>query len=58
VIDSKLIEMFNYAELNYLISGTGSIDVQDWMKHTLLVGNFTNEYKRCFWEVVSEMEEE
>ena len=39
VINEKWIEMFNYAELNYLISGTGVIDVRDWRDHTRFQGH-------------------
>jgi len=31
--------MFNYAELNYLLSGAGVIDVDDWMKYTKVCNN-------------------
>jgi hypothetical protein len=30
--------MFNYEELNYIISGQGVIDVEDLRKHALVVG--------------------
>lgn len=30
MIKEKWLEIFNYAELNYLISGSGIIDVSDW----------------------------
>lgn len=38
VINESWIAMFNYAELNYLISGTGKIDVRDWRNHTKYSG--------------------
>lgn len=45
--------MFNYAELNYLISGTGVIDVRDWVNHTRVDGIKDNEKLiHDFWEMV------
>lgn len=50
--------MFNYAELNYLISGTGKIDVQDWKSHTAFLGNkLDQDFVNAFWKVVSEFSE-
>lgn len=49
--------MFNYAELNYLISGTGEIDVQDWMAHAKHHTN-SDAFIKMFWQVVLEMTEE
>jgi len=38
MIKEKWLEMFNYAELNYLISGSGIIDVTDWKNHAVYIG--------------------
>ena len=45
--------MFNYEELNYLISGTGVINVQDLKTYTKL-GNYLPNDKTIvnFWKVV------
>lgn len=43
--------MFNYAELNYLISGTGKIDVEDWIKHSKVISDNPLIIEQ-FWEVV------
>ena len=59
VIDERWIEMFNYAELNYLISGAGVIDVQDWRTHTKFMHKDNSPvYANWFWGVVGEMSEE
>jgi ubiquitin-protein ligase E3 C len=49
--------MFNYAEFNYLLSGTGVIDVRDWMVHTIVQGN-NERLIKDFWAVVDEFTEE
>jgi hypothetical protein len=45
--------MFNYAEFNYLLSGTGKIDVADWMKHTV-VHRHVDDLIDDFWAIVFE----
>lgn len=50
--------MFNYAELNHLISGTGTIDVQDWKAHTVFGGQADKDYMDWFWQIVCEFTEE
>lgn len=47
--------MFNYAEFNYLLSGTGKIDVSDWMKHTIFYGG-EKDLIDDFWSVVNEFD--
>jgi hypothetical protein len=46
--------MFNYEELNYLISGQGVIDVEDLRKYSKVIGFDEKQTKtiRYFWEVV------
>lgn len=39
LINDNWIRMFNYAEFNYLLSGTGTIDVTDWIKYARVMGN-------------------
>ena len=52
--------MFNYEELNYLISGQGVIDVDDLRKYTRVVGFDEKKTSTVsyFWEVVKEFSEE
>ena len=51
--------MFNYEELNYLLSGTGTINLHDWRSHALFVGQHAStEYTNMFWSVVSEFTED
>jgi ubiquitin-protein ligase E3 C len=57
VINDNWIRMFNYAEFNYLLSGTGKIDVGDWMKHARVQGN-NDQLISDFWNIVYEFEEE
>ena len=46
--------MFNYAELNYLISGTGVIDVRDWKNNTIVQkGKDQDGYISAFWDIVN-----
>lgn len=49
--------MFNYAELNYLLSGTGTIDVNDWRQHTHYRGNIDQDYIQSFWDIVRKFTE-
>lgn len=58
VIKQQWVQMFNYAELNHLISGTGTISVEDWKLHTIYGGNADKNYINWFWEIVTEFTEE
>ncbi len=51
--------MFNYEELNYIISGQGQIDVDDLKYHTKVIG-FDNDSLtiKNFWEVVRSFDED
>lgn len=57
VISENWIKMFNYGEFNYLLSGTGVIDVADWRKHSLMVGG-NEALVNNFWSIVAEFTEE
>jgi ubiquitin-protein ligase E3 C len=51
--------MFNYEELNYIISGQGVIDVEDLRMHARVVGfDHSKNTVKYFWEVVKELTEE
>lgn len=59
VISKEWIFMFNYEELNYLISGSGEINIQDWKTHTRYVGGYNEQDQTIvdFWNIVSAMSE-
>jgi hypothetical protein len=51
--------MFNYEELNYLISGSGEIKVHELRNYTKYVGYQANDITiKMFWSVVMEFDEE
>jgi ubiquitin-protein ligase E3 C len=58
VINDNWIRLFNYAEFNYLLSGTGTIDVHDWMSHAKVIGHDCERLINDFWSIVYEFEEE
>lgn len=59
VINSSLLFMFNYEELNYLISGSGEIKIYDLKQYVQYEGyNIDSKTIRMFWEVVEEFDEE
>ncbi|TMW55998.1 hypothetical protein Poli38472_008646 [Pythium oligandrum] len=65
VVPEGLLKLFDYQELELLMCGVPSLDVQDWMKHTDF-RYFTEdvptelelENTRWFWEVLGEMKNE
>lgn len=57
MINDEWLKAFNYAEFSYLLSGTGKIDVNDWMKYAIVNGANIDEINR-FWAVVTEFSEE
>ena len=57
MISERLFEMFNFAELNYLLSGTGVIDVRDWRIHTAIHGHADKSYIEAFWTMVDTFSE-
>ena len=53
IIPQKLISIFNYRELELVISGLPTIDIKDWKKNTLYE-NYTEETPiiKYFWEII------
>ena len=53
IIPQKLISIFNYRELELVISGLPTIDIRDWKKNTLYE-NYTEETPiiKYFWEIM------
>ncbi|KAJ0389246.1 hypothetical protein ATCC90586_010971 [Pythium insidiosum] len=51
---------FDYEELDYLLCGTGEIDVDDWEQNTRISLNLEDNPRvlRWFWELVREMDGE
>ncbi|GLE04258.1 hypothetical protein PINS_up013169 [Pythium insidiosum] len=60
VIPVELLVGFDYEELDYLLCGTGEIDVDDWEQHTRISLNLEDNPRvlRWFWELVREMDGE
>jgi len=66
VVPPDLISAFDYAELEFIMCGSQTVDVEDWKRHTDYAGAFNkNGYDSerlhpvCiwFWEVVTELGE-
>ncbi|CAH0487859.1 unnamed protein product [Peronospora farinosa] len=65
VVPEGLLKLFDYQELELLMCGVPSIDVEDWKKHTdfkFFTHNFPTELElrniEWLWEVVEEMRNE
>lgn len=61
VIDLEYLRLFNFHELENLISGTiDVIDVFDWRRYTVYGGEYNDEHPaiQTFWEVVGDFDEE
>ncbi|KAG6969402.1 hypothetical protein JG687_00003248 [Phytophthora cactorum] len=65
VVPEGLLKLFDYQELELLMCGVPSIDVEDWKKHTdfkFFTHNFPTELElnniEWFWEVVEDMRNE
>ena len=59
MIEKDWLFMFNYEELNYLISGQGEIDVDDLKINTRIMGFENGSITiRLFWEIVREFNED
>lgn len=56
MINDEWLKAFNYAEFSYLLSGTGKIDVNDWMNYAVVNSPSIDEVKR-FWAVVTDFTE-
>ena len=53
IIPQKLITIFNYRELELIISGLPTIDIKDWKRNTLY-DNYTEQTPiiQYFWEII------
>ncbi|GLE01980.1 hypothetical protein PINS_up010818 [Pythium insidiosum] len=60
VIPEQLLLGFDYEELDYLLCGTGEIDVNDWEQNTRISFNLEDNPRvlKWFWELVREMDSE
>ena len=61
VIDLEYLRLFNFHELENLISGTVEvIDVADWRRYTVYNGEYNESHPaiQTFWEVVDDFDEE
>lgn len=59
MINSEWLFMFNYEELNYLISGVGQINIQELRNFTRYGGYNDNDPTiKMFWSVVEEFDED
>lgn len=59
VVPEPLLTIFDYQELELMMCGLPTIDMNDWMKHTQYKGTFErkkerNDVCRWFWEVVKQ----
>ncbi|RLN98971.1 hypothetical protein BBJ28_00000952 [Nothophytophthora sp. Chile5] len=54
VVPQRLLLLFDYEELDYLLCGSDEIDVADWQRHTRVAFELRREVA-WFWEVVQEM---
>jgi hypothetical protein len=58
VIPQELILVFDYQELELVLCGVPSIDVQDWKNHTQVSDEFSEELLTWFWEIVESFSDE
>jgi ubiquitin-protein ligase E3 C len=61
VIDLEYLRLFNFHELESLISGTVEvIDVADWRRYTVYSGEYNENHPaiQTFWEVVDDFDED
>ncbi|KAG7400330.1 hypothetical protein PHYBOEH_006270 [Phytophthora boehmeriae] len=54
VVPQRLLLLFDYEELDYLLCGSDKIDVSDWQQHTRLALESRSEVT-WFWDVVKDM---
>ncbi|KAF4322370.1 hypothetical protein JM18_003383 [Phytophthora kernoviae] len=54
VVPQRLLLLFDYEELDYLLCGSDKIDVSDWQQHTRLALESRREVT-WFWDVVKDM---
>ena len=61
IIPLNIINVFNKEELDFLLSGQRSIDINDWQRNTIYRGKFIegehNKTIQMFWEVLRELNE-
>lgn len=57
VVDPSWLAMFSPSELQMLVSGEDKVDVDEWIRHSVLGGGYHDEDVTVhnFWEVVREM---
>lgn len=60
IIPPELLSIFDYEELNLLLCGITTIDIEDWMSHTDYSGVYSADHHviHWFWEVIKEMDNE
>lgn len=63
IIPEPLLTIFDYREIELLLTGLPQIDVEDWMNNTEYSGLYESGDQNClvcewFWEVVHEMDDE
>ena len=58
VIPQELILVFDYQELELVLCGVPSIDVDDWEAHTQVSDDFPKELLVWFWEIVRDFSDE
>lgn len=60
VLPCSLLSVFDYAEMDLLLSGVGSLDVGDWARHTDYAGDYHARHTviRWFWKAVEAMDED
>ena len=58
VIPQELILVFDYQELELVLCGVPSIDIEDWKKHTQVSDNISKELQGWFWEIVTDFTDE
>jgi len=53
IIPQKLISIFNYRELELVISGLPTIDIKDWKNNTIYENYYeTSDIIKYFWEII------
>jgi E3 ubiquitin-protein ligase NEDD4 len=61
VVPASLLTIFDFQELELLLCGLPTIDIEDWMDNTLYSGSFRSQKDQVcqwFWEVVHEFQQE
>merc|ERR1712038_1245922 len=59
VVPEPLLTVFDYQELELMMCGLPTIDLDDWKKHTLYTGSYASSKQRSrvctwFWEIVTD----